>query len=252
MSAPESLPERTNETRVPFASLLLPFVGLIIFLIPLLLLGIASRSCVMLGVCLRSDLVRIQTNHMNSYIAVIGLAAWLYTSVFLVLYRYVRKRPDLPIARFSTASAESITFSMITAALVAMALLAYDGFPFSPDGSSLSASSHVFFPSTGVELLVALAVSGLLGPITEEMYFRGLLLSWLNQRVGALPSAILSALAFALHPRFVGSQNWAAVIGAAIVGLSNAAWTFNSKSLWPAVAAHVTYNATLLLVLFGS
>jgi Type II CAAX prenyl endopeptidase Rce1-like len=103
-----------------------------------------------------------------------------------------------------------------------------------------------------------LAIWGLivvvLCPLTEEMFFRGLLLEWFQQRLARLPSALVTATIFALwHLRFLeypGIRGWiaTAVIGA--IGLLCALWAQRARSLCAPVAAHATYNAALTFVVF--
>jgi membrane protease YdiL (CAAX protease family) len=103
-----------------------------------------------------------------------------------------------------------------------------------------------------------LAVLGLiwvvLAPLTEEMFFRGLLLEWFQQRLARLPSALVTATIFALchlhflqDPKIVG---WIATAAIGVLGLLCALWALRTHSLRAPVAAHATYNATLMLVAF--
>jgi membrane protease YdiL (CAAX protease family) len=103
-----------------------------------------------------------------------------------------------------------------------------------------------------------LSMLGLIGvvlaPLTEEMFFRGLLLEWLQQRLASLPSALITAAIFALwHLRFLGHPGMAGWIATAVIaamGLLCALWAQRTHSLRAPAAAHATYNATLMLVAF--
>jgi membrane protease YdiL (CAAX protease family) len=93
-----------------------------------------------------------------------------------------------------------------------------------------------------------------LAPLTEEIYFRGLLLEWFQQRLARLPSALITATIFSFwhlrfleHPGFVG---WIATAAIAALGLLCALWAQRTRSLAAPAAAHATYNATLMLVAF--
>jgi membrane protease YdiL (CAAX protease family) len=107
-------------------------------------------------------------------------------------------------------------------------------------------------------LLGQLAVLGLIGvvlaPLTEEMFFRGLLLEWFQQRLARLPSALVTATIFALwHLRFLhtGIAGWIATAAIGALGLLCALWAQRTQSLCAPVAAHATYNATLTLTLMA-
>jgi membrane protease YdiL (CAAX protease family) len=101
-----------------------------------------------------------------------------------------------------------------------------------------------------------LAVSGLicvvLAPFTEEMFFRGLLLEWLQPKLGRLPAALTTATIFALyHLRFLeypGIDGWIATVLIAAMGLVNALWAQRTHSLRAPVAAHAAYNVPFVLL----
>jgi membrane protease YdiL (CAAX protease family) len=93
-----------------------------------------------------------------------------------------------------------------------------------------------------------------LAPLTEEMFFRGLLLEWFQQRLARLPSALVTATIFALcHLHFLQDSKivgWIATAAIGVLGLLCALWALRTHSLRAPVAAHATYNATLMLVAF--
>jgi membrane protease YdiL (CAAX protease family) len=106
-------------------------------------------------------------------------------------------------------------------------------------------------------LLGQLAVLGLicvaLAPLTEEMLFRGLMLQWFQQRLARLPSALVTAIIFALcHFRFLEDPQivgWIATAAIAASGLLFALWAQRTQSLCAPVAAHAAYNAAFMLTL---
>jgi membrane protease YdiL (CAAX protease family) len=93
-----------------------------------------------------------------------------------------------------------------------------------------------------------------LAPLTEEIYFRGLLLEWFQQKLAPLPSALINAAIFALcHLRFLqypGIVGWGTTAAIAGQGLLCALWAQRTRSLRAPAAAHATYNATLMFVAF--
>ncbi len=97
--------------------------------------------------------------------------------------------------------------------------------------------------SAGSFLALLLVAAGL-GPLAEELLFRGLVYAWFRRHLGVLPSATLSALIFAsvhaipwLIPSFFA------------IGMVLALLYERSGSLWPAVVAHGSYNAINLVLL---
>jgi uncharacterized protein len=90
---------------------------------------------------------------------------------------------------------------------------------------------------------VTAVTTALLAPVFEELIFRGFLYGSLRARWGVWPSIIMSALVFALAHGY-GS------IGFASVFLSGALWAWSyerTRSLLPAMAAHVANNAAVVV-----
>lgn len=96
--------------------------------------------------------------------------------------------------------------------------------------------------------LVLLVVS--LGPVVEELLFRGVLLSALLQRRGVLTSVLLTSALFALV-HLAGLQfHWYAVPQLFLLALLLAWLRLRSGSIWPAVVAHGTNNMLAVVVWF--
>jgi len=90
-----------------------------------------------------------------------------------------------------------------------------------------------------------------LGPAIEEMFFRGLLLGWLQPNLGRFPASSTSAAIFALwHFRFLrpGIGGWIATVLIAAMGLLCALWAQRTHSLRAPFAAHAAYNLPLVLL----
>lgn len=98
-------------------------------------------------------------------------------------------------------------------------------------------SDSIPVPETAAQLLAAFAAVGLMAPAVEEPIMRGLLF---NAGVGVLPrnkAILLVTAAFSLlHGNFLGLPS--IFLG----GLLLVILVWRSGSLWPAVAAHMTYN----------
>lgn len=86
---------------------------------------------------------------------------------------------------------------------------------------------------------------GLLAPLAEEVFFRGVLYAWLRGRFGVWPGILISGLIFGLVHAEVSISVATAVMG---FGL---AWLYeHSDSLWPPVLVHVLNNAFKILLLY--
>lgn len=95
----------------------------------------------------------------------------------------------------------------------------------------------------GVFTLIFLG--GIAVPFVEELYFRGVLYSFIRERWGVWAGAIISALIFAI-------SHFDIVIGAMAfcLGLFSALAYERSKSLWVSVLIHSASNTLKLLVLY--
>ncbi len=93
--------------------------------------------------------------------------------------------------------------------------------------------------------VVALALLlGVVGPITEELFYRGLLLRSLERRLPPLAALVASAVVFgAIHGQVVQFP------GLVVAGLVFGALAQRSGRLGPAMAAHIGFNLTTLALL---
>jgi len=85
--------------------------------------------------------------------------------------------------------------------------------------------------------VLTLAVVAVLGPVLEEALLRGVVLGALRVRFGVWPAIGVTAVAFSLLHASPWSFLPLTVLGVALGWLA-----VRSRSLWPAVAAHVLYN----------
>jgi len=86
---------------------------------------------------------------------------------------------------------------------------------------------------------------GVLIPIAEELYFRGLIHTWFKSRFGYWPRVLLSSLIFGLaHSDAVG-----VMISSFIIGIANAVAFEKSKSIWLPIAIHVVTNTIAAILL---
>ena len=98
----------------------------------------------------------------------------------------------------------------------------------------------------GLRLPLVLVVVSV-GPLVEELLFRGVLLSALLQRWHAGWAVTISALAFALIHLPGLQYQWYALPGLALLALVLAWLRLRSGSIWPAVVAHGVNNLLAVL-----
>jgi hypothetical protein len=101
------------------------------------------------------------------------------------------------------------------------------------------------FGSGALSAALTFAVVAVVGPLLEEVLLRGVVLGAMARRVGAWPAIVASALAFALLHASLWSLLPLTVLGVGLGWLAT-----RSRSLWPAVIAHVLYNAVLVTAAF--
>jgi hypothetical protein len=94
-------------------------------------------------------------------------------------------------------------------------------------------------------LLGMLATGGLIAPLAEEVFFRGLLHRWLRQRMGFWPAAFLSALLFGVVHVEISVAGAAFLLGLLL------AWLYErSGSLWAPIIVHIINNAVKIIFLY--
>jgi membrane protease YdiL (CAAX protease family) len=94
-------------------------------------------------------------------------------------------------------------------------------------------------------LTAAFAIT--LGPLMEEIFFRGFLYPVVARRMGAFWGIVLTALPFgAMH--YVQYRSWSAVLIIVLVGVVLTTVRAVTKSVASSFLAHVGYNTTLMVL----
>ncbi len=94
-------------------------------------------------------------------------------------------------------------------------------------------------------LTVAFAIT--LGPLMEEIFFRGFLYPVIARRLGVVWGIILTALPFGLM-HYAQYRSWSAVLIIILVGVVLTTVRAVTKSVASSFLAHVGYNATLMVL----
>jgi uncharacterized protein len=99
---------------------------------------------------------------------------------------------------------------------------------------------------TWPRFFVTLLGAGILAPVAEELFFRGLVYTALRQRLGIAAAATISGLVFAL-----GHIDSLGVVAASFVmGIAIALAYEYTRSLWVAIAIHAFNNTLATVVLY--
>ncbi len=94
-------------------------------------------------------------------------------------------------------------------------------------------------------LTAAFAIT--LGPLMEELFFRGFLYPVVARRLGAFWGILLTALPFGLM-HYVQYRSWSAVLIIILVGIVLTTVRAVTKSVASSFLAHVGYNGTLMIL----
>lgn len=116
-------------------------------------------------------------------------------------------------------------------------------------GSTPPASDGVdltrMFGSGVLGVVLTVALVAFVGPLLEELLLRGVVLGAVARRFGVWPAIVACALAFAL----LHASLWS-LLPLTVLGIGLGWLAARSRSLWPAVAAHILYNAVLVAAAF--
>jgi membrane protease YdiL (CAAX protease family) len=190
---------------------------------------------------------------VTNYDVQMGSTILVYAAIFVAIWLRLPKRGNASLQSY---------FGKVSWRTIWLALASGVGFAF-VIGATLTALAEwhiVSFHETRAEraliphdlsqLGIAFAAIAIVGPIVEEIYFRGLLLRWLQTKMPLALAAIPNAALFAAtHFRFathIGVEGWVLTGGLFVFGLFAVAWAGATRSLWPSIAAHGMYNATLI------
>ena len=110
----------------------------------------------------------------------------------------------------------------------------------------LAAEATLLSASSPLRLVLVLFVIACVGPLVEELFFRGALYGALRRTHGAIGAATVSGLCFVLA-HVSNYRKWPAL---AVVALAMTHLRAASGSLLPSLAMHVAFNAVTVLAFF--
>ena len=137
---------------------------------------------------------------------------------------------------------------ILVLALVIAELLLENGIPGTPleGGKAPDATIVQIIMAGGAPSASGLFLVVILGPLAEEVFFRGILFIALRKYLPFLASAVISSLLFvAIHMRLVSSDLPIVLVGLSLRFLSSFTACFlleKSGSLWPPITLHVIKN----------
>jgi membrane protease YdiL (CAAX protease family) len=109
-------------------------------------------------------------------------------------------------------------------------------------------------PRTLAQVPLGILVIAVLAPLSEEAFFRGLVLGWLHRHWGRWPAILGSSLVFGLvHLKWLdpaGLGGWLLTAELSAVGVVLALVALRTGNLWASVATHALNNLAALLLTF--
>jgi membrane protease YdiL (CAAX protease family)/NAD-dependent dihydropyrimidine dehydrogenase PreA subunit len=219
-------------------------VEAVVVLVVAVLLQVAMRTV------LDSEAVRALTERGTTLARGLVLAGY-YTAQVGLLLALCRRRRVRPVEAYRLDAPPDFASVPLGISMLAgtwLFSMAYRWAAVSaglvPPASDAPSVTELFgADAAGLTLTVLVVV--VLGPFVEELLLRGVVLDALEQRLGRWWGITLSALMFAvLH----GSL-WS-MLPMTFLGLALGRIASRRRSLWPAVALHVAYNAVIVAPAF--
>jgi membrane protease YdiL (CAAX protease family) len=169
----------------------------------------------------------------------------LYGS-FIIGYHWLSQEQewDSLRARFSPVAKKTLILSAL-GAVALIVFIATVGWILRWAGIKLKDVPSAIELETWTQLPFALLLIAVVGPLAEELLFRGLLLDWLRQKMNVWRAAVILSLVFALlHDNGFasGAVGWLAFSDRFLLGLAASALAIKYHSLRPSFAMHATLN----------
>jgi membrane protease YdiL (CAAX protease family) len=201
------------------------------------------------AVLLGSDVVHALP--MSDQLVVRGSVLLIYYGILFAFVWWLAARRHRPLAQavglrpadWRTSGPRVILYliAVRAAGYVYAALLYFLQIHVPGQGSDLTK----YFGGGLAGIAMTVVIAGLLGPLVEEVVFRGVVFGALSDLLPGWAAIVLSALIFAaLH------FNMYLFVPAFIVGVALALIYARSGSLWPAVVLHSLYNLTSIVLAY--
>jgi hypothetical protein len=118
-------------------------------------------------------------------------------------------------------------------------------------GVKIAVPSEPFLIGGLEHLPVLILVVVIIGPMAEELIFRGLFLDWLKQKLAPWVAAVIASLGFALvHNNHLlsGAVGWFELFNRFLIGMSASWLVLRYKSLAPSFVMHAMNNCLVVVV----
>jgi len=236
---PPASPESAAAERYPFWNYgdLLLFVGLVL---PSILVG---------ALLVKAAAWLLHLNPAAKVAEVLSVQFLIYAILFGALRLIFRVKYDRPLWRSLGWTPIPIPFALVASSGVLAGFLV------------ALASSLIHTPDTSNPLMdllqgrtsvILVALFGItLGPVCEELGFRGFLQPLLVRSLGAAPGIVLAAVPFGLLHYQEYGNSWRHALLITLAGVAFGAMRHRTGSTKAAALMHAAYNSLFFLVLFA-
>jgi membrane protease YdiL (CAAX protease family) len=97
-----------------------------------------------------------------------------------------------------------------------------------------------------LNFLISFLIIAILVPISEELYFRGLIYRWFQLRFRFWPAVLLSSVIFGL----AHYDSLAVVVSSFVMGVVNAIAMERTKSIWVPILMHAVTNGVAVIMIY--
>ena len=173
-----------------------------------------------------------------SNLLILGMALWIISRV---------TDPTLP-ARFAPLSRKSIWIGVAAGlgAVVVSSIVEYLSDHYLHTNLSQDNSTTMVLPHRVDQLALGILTVAILAPLTEEVYFRGIVLGWMRRHWGMAWAVGLSSLVFGvMHLKWLtpgGTSGMVATAELVAMGVLLALVAVRTGSLWASVITHAVNN----------
>ncbi|HEY4275971.1 MAG TPA: CPBP family intramembrane glutamic endopeptidase [Rhizomicrobium sp.] len=173
-----------------------------------------------------------------SNLLVLGMGIWILSRV---------TDPALP-ARFRPLTAKSAGIGVAAGlvAVIASTAIEYVSDTYLHTDLAQDGLATAVLPHDVSQLALGLFTVAILAPLTEEVYFRGIVMGWMRRHWGIASAVALSSLVFGLmHLKWFtpgGLSGWIATGELIAMGVLLAVVALRTGSLWASVLTHAVNN----------
>jgi membrane protease YdiL (CAAX protease family) len=237
--------------RVRWYHLLTPMLASLV--VPVLVALVVAGGMLLSG--MRLDAAKLAQNfyvlcliQATSQIGMLGVTLWLLSRI---------TDPALP-ARFTWPTRRALLLGL-AAAIACMVV--FSGFEYLCDTflhthMGDDAARLPIAPRSWAQLPLGLLVIAVLAPLSEEAYFRGLVLGWCQRHWGRGAAIMLSSVLFGLvHLKWLtpgGLDGWLISAELVAMGAVLALVAMRTRTLWASCALHALNNLCAVALMFLS